>query len=417
MNQNHFIKKLTVLLLTTVCISQTMDETSQGKFISFAPSNFISEESTLLVSGESYYPYQWALKNNGTLRQISISGGEREAGSSAYGPGSGIPGGGENGGWQPAEEQVISGVAGIDIGIEAAWEQYEQSTARRMVTVALIDTGVDITHTDLKNAIWINSDEIPGDGIDNDNNGYADDVNGWNFYSGNNQVFVGQEDSHGTHGAGTIAGAWDGQGMTGIADSSYVKIIPLKVLASEEGMGISDGVKQAIRYAQANGADICNLSMGTLTYDEELETLIRNSPMLFVASAGNGDEQERGFDIDTLPVYPAAYSSDNIITVANLRFDGSLSASSNYGAVSVDIAAPGTYILSTVPGGYGFMSGTSMAAPMVTGTAALLYSCRPELTLADVKRVIMSSAKQMDGLRGKTVSGGMLDAYGAIVSP
>ena len=182
----------------------------------------------------------------------------------------------------------------------------------------------------------------------------------------------------------------------------------------EEGRGLSDSVKQAVRYAQENGADICNLSMGALVYDEELDALIRNSPMLFVVSAGNGDDWGKGYDIDTAPVYPASYSSDNIITVANLMFDGSLEESSNYGAASVDIAAPGTYILSTTPGGYGFMSGTSMAAPMVTGTAALIYSCRPELSLAEVKRVIMDSARPVDGLEGKIASGGMLDAYGSM---
>lgn len=113
-----------------------------------------------------------------------------------------------------------------------------------------------------------------------------------------------------------------------------------------------------------------------MVYDEELDAMMWDSSMLFVVSAGNGDYWGRGYDIDAYPVYPAAYSSDNIISVANLMFDGSLEESSNYGGTAVDIAAPGTYILSTVPGGYGFMSGTSMAAPMVTGAAALIYSCR-----------------------------------------
>lgn len=117
----------------------------------------------------------------------------------------------------------------------------------------------------------------------------------------------------------------------------------LKALGSENGRGSSDYVKQVIRYAQENGADICNLSMGTSVYDEELDSMIRNSSMLFIFSAGNGNEQGQGYDIDVNPVYPASYTSDNIITVGNLMFDGSLEESSNYGAVSVDIAAPGTY--------------------------------------------------------------------------
>ncbi len=301
------------------------------------------------------------------------------------------------------------------MAMEKAWAFYEQLPQRRIVTVAIIDTGVDTSHEELAGSIWVNEDEIPGDGIDNDNNGYIDDVNGWNFYSGTNQVFVGEEDDHGTHGAGTVAAAWDGQGIVGIADSSYVKIMVLKVLGSQEGVGVSSNVKRAIRYAQANGADICSLSMGTLTYDGEMDRLISDSPMLFVVSAGNGDAAGKGYDIDALPMYPAAFSSDHIITVGNLMFDGNLDESSNYGAVSVDLAAPGTYILGAVPGnGYAYMTGTSMAAPMVTGTAALVYSCRTDFSLMDVREAILNSARKMEGLEGKVATGGMVDAYGAI---
>jgi len=134
---------------------------------------------------------------------------------------------------------------------------------------------------------------------------------------------------------------------------------------------------------------------------------------LFVVSAGNG-EGGQGYDIDVSPVYPAACPGDNIITVANMMFDGNLDVTSNYGAAHVDIAAPGTYILSTVPGGYGFLTGTSMAAPMVTGAAALVYSCRPELGLSDLRRVILDSATRRESLEGKCVTGGMLNIQGAI---
>lgn len=407
----RLIKKTGLLLLSTICMIQTVRDGGQVGGIEaevrekYFSRHAIEEEAISPVSGESYYQYQWALKNSGTLRRIS-SANRLGQGEDAYGPGINLAAG----------EQMTAGVAGVDIGIEDAWTVYEQTTERRAVTVALIDTGVDTAHPDLQNSIWVNTDEIPGDGIDNDSNGYVDDVNGWNFYSGNNQLFHGREDNHGTHGAGTIAGAWDGRGITGIADSNYVKIMVLKALGEEEGRGSSDHVKQAIRYAQENGADICNLSMGAAVYDEELDSMIRNSPMLFVVSAGNGDEQGLGYDIDANPVYPASYTSENIITVGNLMFDGSLEESSNYGAVGVDIAAPGTYILSTTVGGYGFMTGTSMAAPMVTGTAALIYSGRPDLSLADVRRVILESARKIEGLNGKTATGGMLDAYAAMIS-
>ena len=164
-----------------------------------------------------------------------------------------------------------------------------------------------------------------------------------------------------------------------------------------------------------NGASICNLSMGTMTRDEELERLMRDSPMLFVVSAGNGDASGRGYSIDDLPMYPASFGADNIITVGSMLFDGSLDVSSNFGRVSVDLAAPGMAILGPVPDrGYAYMSGTSMAAPMVTGTAALIYSCRLDMDLMEVKKAILDSARPVESMEGKTATGGVLDAYGAI---
>ena len=116
-----------------------------------------------------------------------------------------------------------------------------------------------------------------------------------------------------------------------------------------------------------------------------------------------GDNWGNGYNIDYWPVFPAAYEGDNIITVGNLMFNGELDESSNFGLFSVDIAAPGTYVLSTTPGGYGFMSGTSMAAPMVTGVAAMVYSCRTDLSLADVRQAILTSARPMESLTGKGI--------------
>ena len=132
------------------------------------------------------------------------------------------------------------------------------------------------------------------------------------------------------------------------------------------------------------------------------------------ATAGNGDNWGRGYNIDYWPVYPAAYTGDNSITVANLMFNGSLDESSNFGTFSVDIAAPGTYILSTTPGGYGFMSGTSMAAPMVTAAAAMVYSARPETDLLTVKNILIYSAHKLAPLKGLMLSSGMLDVSAAM---
>ena len=136
--------------------------------------------------------------------------------------------------------------------------------------------------------------------------------------------------------------------------------------------------------------------------------------MCFVVSAGSGDSAGKGINIDETPDYPSGFDCDNIISVANLIFDGNLEASSNYGVKNVDIAAPGTYIVSTVTDGYGFMSGTSMAAPMVTGVAAFLYSYRTDLELKDVRNVLLNSARKLDTLTDKVACGGMLDAYSAI---
>ena len=335
-----------------------------------------------LSPADQFSNYQWGLKNDGEFQLVEIKA-KFQAADNIYSRGKGgfgLPGLGPG----DFESTVTDAVTGVDINIRPAWDLYDQSEHKRSVVVAIIDTGIDYNHQEFSNAMWTNPGEIPGDGIDNDGNGYVDDIHGWNFYSGSSQIFVGEEDSHGTHAAGTIAAVRGSYGIAGITDNSYVKIMSLKALGGSDGTGSPDSVIEAIHYAEANGASICNLSMGTSSYNEALAQTMQNSKMLFIVACGNGGFAGKGYDTD-------------------------------YGAASVDIAAPGTYIVSTLPDNdYGFMSGTSMAAPMVTGVAAMLYSYRPELSLQDVKNILLNSSRKSDQLSGKMVSGGILDAYAAL---
>ena len=352
---------------------------------------------------DSYASYQWAFFNTGELRLVPS---HTAAVDAAIGAITGSP--------ALSADGTVRSLEGIDMNIVPAWKKYDAKSGKRQVIVALIDTGVDITHPELSGSIWTNTGEIPGDGIDNDGNGYIDDVYGWNFYDNNAQVFTGTDDNHGTHSAGTIAAARNGVGTVGICDPAYVKIMVIKTLGTSSGVGTVSNVVKAIRYAQANGASICNLSFGTMKYSE-LYQAIKDSGMLFIVAAGNGDASGNGYSIDEQPMYPASFELDNIISVANLRFDGQLDRASNYGVRSVDLAAPGNYILSTITGNdYAYMSGTSMAAPMVTGTAAMLYSCDASLSLMDVRNRILQSAWPLESLSGKVATGGMLDAGAAM---
>ncbi len=393
------------------------------------------------ASSETYFTKQWALENDGTfVLDTKGSNGENLNNGGYYNPGGFFrigPGNGSRGiGFRGMFGNIIgngknqrsrayaattqssntAAVSDVDIDAVKAWQTVGNSG--RQVIVAVIDTGVDYTHEDLADAIWVNSAETPGDGIDNDGNGYIDDVYGWDFY--NNKAYTynsrnSSEYDHGTHCAGTIAAEINGTGIAGIASNGNIKVMTIKALGGREGSGETDGIIKAIQYAEKMGASICNFSFGTSTYDENLKKAIADSDMLFVCASGNGDETGKGTDNDSTPVYPASFDLDNIISVANLTYDGTLDASSNYGSKSVDVAAPGTDILSTVAGSrYGYLSGSSMAAPMVTGVAALTYSYDKSASLSEVKDIVLSSVKKLDTLKGKVATQGMVDAYNAV---
>ncbi|MCD7934809.1 MAG: S8 family serine peptidase [Oscillospiraceae bacterium] len=388
-------------------LAEGLAELKTDPSVAFVQPNY-AYESSAVSTEDALFAQQWALSNDGSFYMET-----QKNRYPVFDDPFGTPSAPGEWTFRPFASQSAgtetTAVAGIDINAAEAWEIYDGGS--RDVVIALIDTGVDASHEDLTDILWVNEDEIPGNGIDDDGNGYIDDVYGWNFYSDNNEIYVGSEDSHGTHGAGTIAATQDnGVGISGIVQSDHVKIMVLKALGGTDGSGTTASIIQAIRYAEENGAQICNLSLGSELNDPALYQTIASSSMLFVVAAGND-----GADTDSTPIYPASYALDNIISVANLSYDGTLHYSSNYGAVSVDLAAPGTYILSTTPeNGYSYMTGTSMSAPMVTAAAAMVYSYFDEITLADVKEILLSSVQELDALEGLTVTGGMLDLGAAL---
>lgn len=340
------------------------------------------------ISKDMLKQYNWALENRGqTLGLIYVPKDIYMAQPSA-----GI------------EKYVMDTDKSIDIHWKQAWETYQKSDVKREVIIALIDTGVDIYHEDLYTHMYTNPLEIPDDGDDNDANHYIDDVRGWNFYTNSAYVYEDERaDAHGTHNAGIMAR---------LTDAEHIKIMPLKVLGAD---GRGSSIREAIAYAANNGAKICNLSITSEDFDEELYLTMKNTDMLFVVSVGNGDATSTGFDIDIKSIYPASYDLDHMITVVNVDSMGNLQRSSNYGKESADIAAPGTFIISTLPGdAYGIKSGTSMAAPFVSAAAALLYSYHTDKNLMEIKEAILTSARKLPALEGKTKSGGMLDIYAAL---
>jgi hypothetical protein len=220
--------------------------------------------------------------------------------------------------------------------------------------VAVIDDGVDFSHPDLSARRWVNPGETPNNGVDDDANGYVDDVNGWDVCHRDNTVHDDGDDSHGTHVSGTIAASVNNQGIVGVAPN--VEIMALKFLSDNgtgPGCNSTAGAIEAIGYAKKMGVKISNNSWGGGAFSQALKDAIDSSGQLFVAAAGNGGPDSVGDNNDATPMYPASYASANIVSVAAANNRGSLGGFSNYGKTSVDISAPGVSILSSVPGNTG----------------------------------------------------------------
>ncbi len=374
--------------------------------VEYAEPNYIRRAASTFPNDPYFNPQQWALNNTGTFAH---------------------------------------GTAGADVKMPQAWDI---TRGNRNVVVAVVDTGIDYTHPDLVNNIWTNQGETScTDGIDNDNNGYIDDCKGWDFST---CALFNEKDptvcdtpkspgndprdglGHGTHVAGIIGAA--GNNGTGIAGMMWdVRLMAVKFLNDAQGEGTTADAIKAVQYAVANGAKVINASYGGGDYSAAEFDAINSaatSGVLFVAAAGNGGGPNRtGLNNDLLPSYPASYNLPNIISVAATDQNDHRASFSNFGSGTVHVAAPGVYILSTItPGvtfslctesplaGYEICSGTSMAAPHVSGLAGLLYSAYPSFTMSQVRSTILRYVDPLPDLTGWVSSGGRINAYKALSS-
>ncbi len=298
------------------------------------------------------------------------------------------------------------GLVGADIGASSAWNV---ETGNQEVIVAVIDTGIDYHHIDLVDNIWVNAGEVPGNGIDDDGNGFVDDIHGYNFVADTGDPM--DDHNHGTHCAGTIGARGDnGEGVVGV--NHQVRLMAVKFIASYGG-GETDDAVESIIYAVDNGAHILSNSWGGGFYSNALQNAIeyaQANDVLFVAAAGNF-----GSDNDRFPNYPSNIDLDNVLAVAASDHNDELASFSQYGLTTVDIAAPGVDILSAVmDNAYTSYSGTSMATPHVAGVAALLKAYNSRLSAVEIKDIILASADTADAFEGLMVSGGRLSAKKAL---
>lgn len=355
-------------LPSDLSVEEAVDAYEASPDVEYAEPDFILKPSQTTLANDSDYPKLYGLNNTGQT----------------------------------------GGTAGADVDAPEAWNTTTGDTG---TVVAVIDEGIDINYPDLKNNIWTNPGETAGNGVDDDRNGYVDDVHGWDFYNNDATVYdrdpvSGAGDEHGTHVAGTIAA--EGNNKLGVVGVNWkANIMPLKYLGA--GGGYTSDAVEALNYAVNKGVKISNNSWGGGGYSQALLDAINKADAaghLFVAAAGND-----GSNNDTAPSYPSSYNSANIVSVAATDNKDALASFSNYGSTSVDLAAPGVGILSTLPGSrYGSYNGTSMATPHVTGAAALLKSNNSSLDDAGLKAKLLDYADKKTNLSSKTVTGGRLNA-------
>ena len=379
-------------------VEEALAELEGRAGILFAEPNFLVHRAA--VPNDPYFGQQWALQNSGQ----TLTG----------------------------NKGTLTGTPGADIGATAAWEI---TTGDSSVVVAVIDSGIDYIHPDLAGNVWTNPGESGVDNqgrdkatnrVDDDGNGYIDDLHGWNFVAKNNLPRDDDVDGHGSHVGGIIGAAGDNQtGVSGI--NWHVSLMPLKFL-NYLGDGDFFNAVAAYNYAADNGARVINASYTypqdcsfTTASQSELAAIsaARSAGVLVVAAAGNFN-----CNTDIYPFYPGGHPLDNILSVAATDpLDRLAAAFSNYGRTTVDLGAPGLNIYSTIrqaltgmdgQPGYDYMSGTSMAAPQVSGAAALLWSLHPELSYAEVRDALLLSVDQVPDLQGKVASNGRLNVAAAL---
>lgn len=374
-------------------VEETVEALERRPEVEIAQPNFIYSVSETIPNDPLFSDHQWPLRNTGQ----SIDG--------------------------------QSGILDADIDATDAWDTYRGS---KELVLAVIDTGVDYNHPDLKNNIWTNRGETGVDaggkdkrtnGVDDDSNGKIDDWRGWDFTSNDNNpkddfTSINNAGGHGTHVAGT-AGAV-GHNSLGVAGVNWkVSIMPVRV-CNVFGSCDSGHIQQGIQYARDMGADVANLSLGGSESDPLTETTIAQATdTLFAVAAGN--EESNNDDPDT-PTYPCNHPLANIVCVAANDNQDIYADFSNYGATTVDLAAPGLWVRSTYvddnnngySDDYVWMAGTSMATPHVAGAAAFIRAMRPDLTPTEVKTRILDNTDDITDPSRPTVTNGRLNLNGAI---
>ena len=281
-----------------------------------------------------------------------------------------------------------------------------------IVTVSIIDTGINIEHEALCDSMWINENETPNDNIDNDNNGYIDDCYGYNSIASvgiNDKSIELLEDNHGTAIAGVIKAIYEkGSSVTGIHNNSKIKLMQIKAIDIEplSRSNSIENIINAINYAEENNANICNLSFTFDYSNEKILAVIKKSPMLFIIAAGNSCPY--GISVDNKMTIISRMQ--NVLIVANTNSAGEIDKNSNYGKESVHIAAPGCNVLTTsVDGSYKYVTGTSFSCAAVSGVAALVYQRLYHICPYDVKKLIIESVTRRDSLETKVKSKGYIN--------